>query len=175
MNLNLSQFENLLENSTIKVIENIKENEDRKSIIGFSLFSDSDATSVSISYNTKDYLNTKSENDPNEDKEYFKWYPAEWKEEGVISNEIDALSRMMYEASKSRNISLTEYRQQIFESIINTLINIKEKGYFSDLNEKFALVFYATDYFVAEEEIEWVKKLNNKELSSEFENWRKKF
>lgn len=175
MNLNLSQFENLLENSTIRVIENIKLKEDLTDIIGFCLYSDSDASSISISYNTQTFLEQKINKDPNEDKEYFKWYPAEWKEEGVESKEIDALSRMMYDVSKSREISLELYRKQIFDSIVNTLISIKEKGYFTDLNKNFALVFYATDYFVAEEEIEWIKKLNNDKLSIEFQNWRSKF
>lgn len=175
MNLNLIQFENLLEHSTIKVIDYIKENEDLNDIVGFSLFSDIDVTSISISYNTQTFLNQKIVNDPGEDKQYFRWYPAEWKEEGVESAEIDALSRMMYEVSKSRDISLESYRTQIFDAIVNTLINIKEKGYFADLNKEFVLVFYATDYFVASEEIEWIKKLNSKELSFEFENWRNKF
>jgi hypothetical protein len=40
------------------------------------------------------------------------------------------------------------------------------------LNEEFVLVFYATDYFVTEEEIKWIKKLNSNKLSIEFENWR---
>ncbi|MFK7112915.1 DUF4303 domain-containing protein [Flavobacterium oreochromis] len=135
----------------------------------------SNATSISISYNTLTFLNQRIEEDPEEDKNYFRWYPAEWKEEGVESTQIDALSRMMYEVSKNREIPLESFRKQIFDSIVNTLISIKEKGYFNDFGKDFVLVFYATDYFVVTEEIDWINRLNSKELSSEFENWRNKF
>ncbi|MCL9807528.1 DUF4303 domain-containing protein [Flavobacterium amniphilum] len=173
-NLNLDQFQEILKIGTLKILKNIFETVGKDNINGFCLYSDSDASSISAAYNTKDYLVKKCNADPDEDFEYFKWYPAEWKEEGLPSVELDALSKMLFEISTSDNLSFAEYRKEIFSAILNSLLQLKEENLFLDLRDDFILVFYASDYFVASEEIEWIKKLNSTDKSNEFENWRNK-
>jgi hypothetical protein len=173
-NLNLNQFQEILKIGTLKIVQNIYETIGKDSINGFCLYSDADASSISAAFNTKDYLAKKCANDPDEDFEYFKWYPAEWQEEGLPSLELDALSKMLFEISTSGDISITEYRKEIFSAILNTLAQLKEENLFSDFGDDFILVFYASDYFVASEEIEWIKRLNSADKATEFENWRNK-
>lgn len=174
-NYNLEQFRGILKKITQDIFLNVCTQEDVKDICGFSLFSDGDASSISAAYNTQSYLKKKWASDPDEDKEYYRWYPAEWKLEGIESKDLDGLSRMLFEVGTSDIVkgegNFQDYRNATFSSIVKVLEELKEEGLFSSMSEKFILVFSVSDYESKDDEIKWVKILNNEEASEEFENW----
>lgn len=172
-NLNLDQFKKILTDITRNILENLKSIESPKEINGFSLFSDGDGASISASYNTVDYLNQQCEDDSDEDKEYYKWYPAEWKVEGIASNELDALSKTLFEVAQSRNNDqFLAFKNALYNSIVEVLEELKEVGTFTGFSENFILIFYVTDYFDLQQELDWNKRLNNNEQFEEFKIWR---
>ena len=175
-NLNLEQFRNILKQETKKIFTSICKN---KNICGFSLYSDGDASSISAAYNTFNHLTENWNNDQGEDQEYYKWYPAEWKEEGVESEILDGISKMLFEISTSDQMeeekAFINFRSSIYSSIVQVLKELKEEKLFEPMNDHFVLVFNVNDYSDLENELKWIKELNKEELYTEYRKWTERW
>ena len=168
-NFDFDDFENQLKKATKEIFVSINSN---NNVCGFSLFSDSDAGSISAAFNTKEYLKTNWKKYP-EDKEYYRWYPAEWFEEGIPNDELDNLSLKLFNTmmGDSENQCLKR-KYKVFQSIVNVLKKLKDEGLFNSTADDFVLVFYVTDSDEdIQNELKWIKELNKEVLFKKYEKW----
>jgi len=169
--LNFSQFENDLYKITKEVFESFQEKKGTESICGFALYSDESASSISISLNTRDHLDELMLANP-DDKQYYKWSPAEWKYEGLESNRMNELSRKLFDvATEIEESEFVKFRDQVFDCCVRVLMQMKGEKVFSSTDEEFVLMFSVSDYSDIASEIKWVNTLNDEDLSKEFEEW----
>ncbi|RKZ51156.1 MAG: hypothetical protein DRR16_23135 [Candidatus Parabeggiatoa sp. nov. 3] len=160
------EFEKKLKKVTQEIFLSINS----KNVCGFSLFSDSDAGSILASFNTISHLENNWKEYPYEDKEYYRWYPAEWFEEGIPNEELDNLSLKLFKAEYFDD-SFMKHKEKVFKTIVNVLKELKDEGLFNSTGNDFVLVFYATDSEERQNELKWIKELNKEVLFKEYENW----
>jgi hypothetical protein len=166
-----NQFEEDLYKITKEIFTSFQAKKDSEIICGFALYSDGSASSIAASLNTRDHLDELVEENP-DDKEYFRWSPAEWKYEGLESIKTNSLSKKLFEASgKISGEEFYKFRNQIFDSSVRVLKRMKEEGVFSSTDEDFILLFSVSDFSNPASEIAWVNALNDEALSQEFEEW----
>ncbi len=145
-----------------------------KNICGFSLFSDSDAGSISAAFNTRDHLENNWKEYP-EDKECCRWDPAEWFEEGIPNDELDNLSLKLFKVIMEdfdNGNEFIKHKYDVFKAIVNVLKELKDEGLFNSTGDDFVLVFSVTD---SDEDIQnhlkWIKELNREVLFKKYEKW----
>lgn len=144
-------------------------NSNKNDICGFALSSDEDARSVTVSINTKKHLISCWDEDEDEDKEYYKWYPAEWKSEAINDDGINKLSMILFNLERTKNSK--NDKRAIYELLVDTLKQLKKDGVFASVNKDFVLVFNVTDNDDLESDLRWMKELNNEKLFSEYKSW----
>ncbi len=143
----------------------------RNDICGFALSSDEDARSVVVSINTKSHLVNCWNRDKDEDKEYYKWYPAEWKYEAIDNSCINELSLKLF--NLKRTLNEDNDKKIIYDLLVDTLKELKKEGVFSSINNDFVLVFNITDSDDLESDLRWIRELNDEKLFFEYNNWVK--
>jgi len=138
---------------------------------GYALYSDADAITVCPSVNSRAHLEQMIANDPG-DAEYYRWSPAEWNHEFEGAEHFQEISN--YLRAEVKAIKSPEehngFKQQVYETCVNVLEDLKQAGFFSDLNESGVLVFAISDGD-NESEVDWISRLNAPELAEQFRNW----
>lgn len=174
---NVGQLKGILKSVTHALFEKICRKERREDICGFSLYSDEGASSISAAYNTAKHLKKVLAEDPGGDGVYYRWYPAEWKAEGIPNKHLDGLSRMMFDLSVSdmmkKKGALKIYKNAIYTTAVAVLKELKREGLFDSLHQDFVLVFSVSDHNDKAKEIEWAQALNGKKIAGDFVAWRK--
>ena len=165
---NIELFKNNAKQIIKQIFLDIISNNSRNNISSFSLDTDENASSISVSYNTFEYFNEKCIEDPQEDKEYYLWYPPEWQVEGVESIELDNLSRELFDKSNESN------EKELLETLFSILVELRKEKLFKDMNDNFVLCFHISDYANLEQEIFWNKCINNENIAKDFETWRRR-
>jgi hypothetical protein len=165
-NFDFDDFEKKLKKVTKDIFMSIYSHD----ICGFSLFSDAGASSISVAFNIKSYLENNWKKYP-EDKEYYHWYPAEWFKEAVPNDELDNLSLKLFKAEYSDD-SFVKHKNQVFKTIVNVLKELKNEGIFNSTGDDFVLIFYVTDPDGEDIQngLKWIKELNNEILFKEYKN-----
>ncbi len=168
-NFDFDNFKKKLKNLTKDIFLSINSNE----ICGFCLFSDAGAMSLSASFNTRSYLENNWKKDP-ENKEYYRWYAGEWFDDGIPNDELDNLSWKLFNAEYSEDF--TKHKNKLFNTIVNVLKELNNEGFFNSECDDFVLVFCVTDPDGEDRdnELKWMRKLNNKVIFKEYENWAQK-
>ncbi len=169
-NFNHITFQNNLLTALTDIINNFKDED----ICGFSISTDEDVRSITASFNTKKHLLKCWKEDVNEDKEYYKWYPPEWKLEGINNDSLDQLSLELFNLKHSKK-DFELNKKAICELLVDTLKKLRIKGLFNSYSDNFVLVFNITDSDNLEDDLRWLKELNDKKSYSEYENWTKKW
>lgn len=164
---NVLNFKNTLKEYTKVVFQSVLVKEKQHEINGFSLYTDEDASSIGAAYNTFKFFNERCKEDPEEDREYYRWYPAEWQEEGIEDDRMNALSKELFERK-----SVEYSSKDIFTAIVTVLRELKEEKLFENMHNEFVLCFSISDYADLDNEILWVKALNDGSMSQEFVIWR---
>lgn len=174
--LNFQQFKSKLKKSTRKVfLQLTKEYND---ICAFGLYSDESAMSIAVSFNTESYFKEMWESDPDE-KESYRWFPGEWFCESYQdSKDFDKLNKQISpNSSLNESFPTTteflEFRDNLYNTAVEVLSELKDEGLFSEFTNEFILLFAVSEFENEEKQIEWVEKLNSEKLSNEFEEWLK--
>ncbi|MDB0601994.1 DUF4303 domain-containing protein [Tenacibaculum maritimum] len=158
------KFQEELKSSLINIF-----NDNKNDICGFALSSDEDARSVTVSINTRLHLMNCWKEDEDEDNEYYKWYPAEWKLEAINDDKINELSLIIFNLERTQNPD--DDKRAIYELLVDTLKQLKQEGLFSSMDDNFVLVFNVTDSDDLERDLRWISELNDKKLFSEYKSW----
>ena len=162
---NLKEIVNEIFNNYIKKY-------DIKDICGFSLYSDEDAMSVSMSINTYKHHQNNIKDAP-ENKLYYKFNPEEWKEI-IENNKLDKFNKQLQQFSlKLKKKRLTEYRNNIYKLSVEILDELKTIQLFKNMKSDFVLLFSVSDCELPEIVIEYNTKYNTKEIVNEYEQWLK--
>lgn len=170
---NFKQFKSKLKKSTKKAFLQLREK--HKNICAFGLYSDESAMSISISYNIQSHLKEMWDDDPDE-KAYYRWSPGEWFCESYVNDEFEELNRELYPRHLagerfSTDEEFLKFREDLFNTAVEVLLELKNEELFDEFNEEFILLFSVSEYENMEKEIEWVKQLNSEESAKQFEEW----
>jgi hypothetical protein len=173
MNFDYNTFEIELKEKAKITFIGCKEKLNIKDISGFALYSDNSATTISVSCNTFAYLKEMQEEEEGYD-EYFKWTPGEWKYEMINAKEFKNLSSTLSDLHfEINNTSYLIHRNKIYKIAVKVLEELKNENLFNETSDDFVLMFGVSDFSEPELEIDFVKKLNSKVQSDEFELWIK--
>ena len=157
------------------VTEEIYASLDKSNLIGFSLFTDSDAGSISYAYNTVAYLENQCKENPDQPREYYKWYPPEWAMEGESHEKLNNLSAQLFKLEFDAAY-FEEFKAQLFNTIAESLKELKEEGQlFSNASKDLVLVFSIMDHYDYESDLNWVKLLNEEEQFAEYKAYMDQF
>lgn len=169
INFDFENFKKKLKNLTKDIFISINSNE----VCGFCLFSDAGAMSLSAGFNTRSYLENNWKKDP-ENKQYYRWYAGEWFDDGIPNDELDNLSWKLFNAEYSDDFA--KHKNKFCNTIVNVLKELNNEGIFNSKGDDFVLVFCVTDPDDEDEdnELKWMKELNNKVIFKEYENWAQK-
>ncbi|WP_236673875.1 DUF4303 domain-containing protein [Ralstonia syzygii subsp. celebesensis] len=134
------------------------------------MYSDPDGSTVCSAVNSRINLEEAVAKDPS-DATYYRWSPGEWDHEFEGSEcftEICDLLRK--EATGLGPIDIAEFKKNVYECCVVALESLREKGFFSDMDESGVLVFSISDD-ESDSEGDWIARLNRKELAEEFRSW----
>lgn len=154
-------------NTSVAVIEKYLTEFPEEKVCAFALYSDSDASSVAASFNTEEHLSKLQAGDP-DDKEYYKWSPAEWSDESFGEEYFEGISNELFELSDNlvNDEKICAHRKFIFDICVSVLGKLRESYFPSAI-----YIFAATGFRDFSVEVDWAKKLNNVAQASEFETW----
>ncbi len=165
---NYNQFEADLFEATAECYQDFTKKREREGICAFALYSDESASSISASVNVRKHLDKVTKEDP-DDPLYYKWSSAEWKYESIEGKKLDQLSkRLMEVATNISDEDFTEHKTQVFEKCVSVLQRHKQEGLFSNVANGFILMFDVSDYSNVEQQIQWIKSMNDAKSAEEF-------
>ena len=141
---------------------------DHHEVTGVALCSDESARSITFAFNTKEHLLDCHREDPDEDLEYYRWYPAEWFKDSYRNENLNILSNDLFNRDYSKN---TKY--EIFNAVVGILSQSKEIKSLACKTEEFVCVFHVSDSEDLESQFTWIERLNSKELYAEYTQWMK--
>lgn len=150
-----------------KAVERFKSEMPETEICGFALYSDSDATSLSSSFNTVTHLAAMQAEYP-EDPFCFKWNPSEWSHEGFGEEFFEDVSSDMIKLSELFS-NFTEFeacRSDVFNVCVDVLKEMRK----AELKEVI-FVFSITDNILPEMQVKWTNNINIPSEAAEFERW----
>ncbi|WP_263265152.1 DUF4303 domain-containing protein [Pseudomonas sp. RIT-PI-S] len=167
-NFDLDALEENLRLASLKTIKNILSIVPESDVCGFALYSDIDIESLAPAFNTKKHLQAMQIEDP-DDSLYYKWSPAEWSHEFFGAEYFGDISREII--SLGENLKGDEYNafKLSIPEICVRVLNKLRINHFSNA----IFIFSVTDFRDLETECAWIKSINNKHESTEFELWLK--
>ena len=136
-------------------------------VCGFALYSDADATSLSVSLNCKTHLAKMQAKYP-EDPVYFKWSPGEWSHEGFGEEFFADISEDMRRSceSVSEGPDFKQYCDAVFGLCVDALKELRQTELAGVI-----FAFSVTDTLDPETEIHWIRDTNCPSQAAEFERW----
>lgn len=166
--INKDELIDLIKVAAKNCFTELREKHSEDSFCAFALYSDEGAMTVCPSANTKEYLEQKSEEDP-DDALYYKWSTAEWKYEYTGNEWFSEVQKELEDFHKKSHTDeqFTEFQSILYESCVAALEDLKKEGFFKEG----ILVFSVTDYLDDDSEVSWIKRLNSKEEATEFKDW----
>ena len=178
MMINIEQLEERIKNAAAKIFRKALGEIGKNQLCGFALYTDESAMSLMATINTREHLQTISENNPAYQK-YYRWSPPEWKEENYSPEFFDDINSELSEYFDKRVESDTEensdnFITEFFESCVRSLESLK-KEIPGDINDNFVLVFEVSDYEDTGTAVNWIRRLNNSTEAAEFANLMKDF
>jgi len=128
-------------------------------LISFGIYSDSDASTLSLYYNTEDHLKACLDNrDDDTDEEYYIFFIEEWKTDisyllrekrlGRLNQLIGQYGYAQYEVGNEN------YKDEIFDLFASALVGLKSEGLFDQESEKFFLHIEASDSEIDQQMLE---------------------
>jgi len=171
MEFNIKKFKSELKSITKSTFQKCLKKVDTTEICGFGLYSDNSAMTISVSLNTRDHLEEMRVDDP-EYATYFRWTMGEWKYELINAEAYKELNEILQKTHfEGTDVAFSAHRNKIYNCAVEVLAELKQEGIFTTMEEDFVLMFAVSDFSEPELETSFVKKLNNEELTNEFEVW----
>jgi hypothetical protein len=162
-----------IKEAAIKAFKSVRQQEPELRFCGYGLYSDTDAITVCPAQNSCIHLTNMIDDDP-DDKEYYRWSPGEWSHEskGIeFFNEISTYLRTEAKLIKSID-KYEQFKSDVYQSCVLVLKELREEGFFSDMDGNGVIVFTVSDTLNSSE-CEWIGLLNNDDASQEFKDWIK--
>lgn len=163
-----------IKEAAIKAFKSVREQEPELRFCGYGLYSDTDAITVCPAQNSCIHLVKMTDNDP-DDKAYYRWSPGEWSHEskGIeFFNEISTYLRAQAKLIESTK-EYEQFRSDVYQSCVLVLKELKEEGFFSDIDDNNGVIVFTVSDTINSNEYEWIALLNNDEASQEFSEWIK--
>ncbi|MFZ6756002.1 DUF4303 domain-containing protein [Undibacterium sp. Ji50W] len=137
----------------------------------YALYSDADATTICPSMNSTNHLSIKVAEDV-DDKEYYRWSPAEWAYEFEGAEHFSRLSQFLLAefSSMSSSTDRDKFKQKVYECCVSALENLKNEGFFAAEKLSPIVVFSISDS-TNEQENNWISRLNDPAAASDFRKW----
>ena len=162
-----------IKEAAIKAFKSVRQQEPELRFCGYGLYSDTDAITVCPAQNSCIHLTNMIDDDP-DDNEYYRWSLGEWSHEskGIeFFNEISTYLRTEAKLIKSTD-KYEQFKSDVYQSCVLVLKELKEDGFFSDMDGNGVIVFTVSDTLNSSE-CEWIELLNNDDASQEFKDWIK--
>jgi hypothetical protein len=161
-----------LENAARQAFNMVRKKHSKEDLCAYALYSDEDAMSVSPAVNSSKHLKEMEKDDPS-DADYYKWSPAEWAFEFEGAEYFENISLMLREhGSKLKDDGISsKFKKGVFDTCVKALEALVSEGFFGDRSNDIIVLFTVTDFNSPDQEIEWVRRLNPKNLAENFEKW----
>lgn len=174
--MNKATFVTDLKKSLVQHFAQIKEAEE---VISFGIYTDGDASTIGIYYNTKEYLNRKLEATRKNEAEdsltslYLLFFMEEWKKdisEATREPLFDDLNQRIAEFGSSEYASGNEnYKNEVFDLFAQSLREIKEESLLKPLASDFFLHLEVSDFWIDEQ---MLKRISTIHQASRFLEYR---
>lgn len=158
-----------------KAFLEVQSHNTNEKLCSFALCSDDGAMTVCPSINTERHL--KRALDSNNGNLYFKFGTAEWQFEAQGADEMfDAICDKVRGTAlevEDRDEDFLWFRQNLFETCVQSLEQLRREGFFEKHCEPdFLLMFSVSDSDLSvEEELKKIARLNNPVVVKEFKQW----
>jgi len=173
--MDFSKLKSDIEQECVRCFTDIREKYPDEKFCGYSLYSDSDASSIAASINTKKHLKEivledKKENaDDAEDKIYYKWNPSEWNQKIDTKHCFIKINETLTDASDNDDIPVNVLRRGVYEACVSALELLYKNGFFE--KDDCVVTFSIPGSEEPTDVVKWVKRLNSKKQSDEYEEW----
>ena len=176
----------------IKFINDLKEsliyhyseiNEEEK-LISYGIYSDGDASTISIFYNTEEHLEKELKKVREEYLEqetnslYVTFFMEEWKKDisdSLREKRLNILNEMIDEyGSQEYNKGNTNYKDEIFDLFTDALVQLKKEGVFKNESSSFFLHLEVSDDWIDNKMINRISLLQTKSRFLEYKKYADK-
>lgn len=150
-------------------------------VYGFTLTCDSSARSIGVVANTKEALEEQIEDE--EDRYYYKFCEQEWEIWDAADDEFQELSDILVEFQENNEDKISdsktciyteffeEFREKVFDTCVQSLIEIKDEGFFQDkCKESVFINFMVSEYLNEDYSIEVFSRLNSGAVVKEYKD-----
>ncbi len=157
--------------------------EEEKELISFGIYTDGDASTIGIYYNTRQFLqDTLADLDPNaenylEEKLYYTFFMEEWiadiserLEEERLSELNDRIDKF---GSKEYENGNENYKDEIFDLFVKALHELKSEGLFKKEKDDFFLHLEVSDSWIDKEMLNRISLLHSKERFIQYQQYAK--
>lgn len=169
---NFQKFKEEVILATKKAFLEIMDEYKDSTVYAFSLTCDSSVRSMGVVANTKEALEEQIEDE--EDRYYYKFCEQEWEIWDAADNEFQEIRNTLVEFQENNKDKISdsetciyteffdEFREKIFDTCVQALIEIKEEKFFEDkCKESIVINFMVPEYLDEDYSIEVFSKLNN--------------
>lgn len=172
-----TQFVEDLKKTIVYYYKNIVET---SPLISFGLYSDGDASTLGIYYNTKEHLNRKPKSLENNDssvshlRAYYTFFMEEWKGDIYLPKDtsLDNLNEIINDFGSSEYESGNEnYQNELFDLFVQALEELKLNGVFKNERENFFLHLEISDYWIDEKMLRRISLLHPKKIFEEYKKY----
>ncbi|WP_300669630.1 DUF4303 domain-containing protein [Soonwooa sp.] len=165
-----------IEDATKKAFIEMHELHGSENIYAFALYSDEGAMTVCPSTNTLTALEAHANDD---EQEYYKFEPAEWKYEMQGANdEFNKICKDLRDelyANEENEAWFDHFQKSLFDTCIDVLEKLKSENFFQKIIGKDIFLFFTiSDYDFKKKDIKAiVEKLNDNSYKDEYLAWMK--
>ncbi|MFK7906159.1 MAG: DUF4303 domain-containing protein [Chitinophagales bacterium] len=172
-----NQFVEDLKKSIVHYYKNVCET---SPLISFGLYSDGDASTLGIFYNTKEHLNRKLKSLENNSSNissqrgYYTFFMEEWKEDIYLPEDTSLfnLNGIINDFGSSEYESGNEnYQNELFDLFVRALEELKRNGVFKNESEGFFLHIEISDYWIDEKMLRRIALLHPKKVFEEYKKY----
>ncbi|MCL2289175.1 MAG: DUF4303 domain-containing protein [Bacteroidetes bacterium] len=179
MNINYCELKTEIKVSIKNIIINALKKYKAGKVCGFAICSDRNAMSVSVSFNTKQNLYKKIEENPEKEND-FRFIEEHWDyyetssrfKKSIGAYELSEISAKLYTMRfKIGDKKLDEHKKNMFQIFLEILEEIKNEQVFGGEKDIILLFCIIDDFIFPENTIECVKKINSTIIGEQYEKW----
>lgn len=170
-----AQLQADLESASRLALLQIAKAHPEETLCSFALYSDCGAMTACIASNTRSHQQRHQAENP-DDQAYYKFSPAEWRFEGQgADQEIGQICTRLRERALDMDDDpgFGAFRDQLYQTCVQALENLRNQGVFSGFGEDFLLVFAVSDDDPDPAvELATLSRLNSPATVEEYKAWQ---